>query len=172
MSTRPIRALILALAVLVALPSIASAAWPVTVRSSYVSQWYSSGHRGIDIAAPRWTGVVPIGNGKVVFAGWKSNCGGYQVWVRHRDGVTYSAYYHLARETTSAGAYVTGETERIGQVGIERLRHRQPPPPRGLEGRPVAVGFVPGQPVELRQAGLLAAISLPLRALTAAARCR
>ncbi len=118
MSTRPIRALILALAVLVALPAIAAAAWPVTTRSSYVSQWYSSGHRGIDIAAPRWSGVVPIGNGKVVFAGWKNNCGGYQVWVRHRDGITYSAYYHLARETTSYGAAVTGATTRIGQVGM------------------------------------------------------
>jgi murein DD-endopeptidase MepM/ murein hydrolase activator NlpD len=117
MSNRIVRPLIVALAVLVAVPAITSAAWPVSTRSSYISQWYGSGHRGIDIAATKWSGVVPIGNGKVVFAGWKNNCGGYQVWVRHRDGVTHSAYYHLARETTSSGAYVTGETTRIGNVG-------------------------------------------------------
>ncbi|HVL54686.1 MAG TPA: M23 family metallopeptidase [Vitreimonas sp.] len=117
MKTRILRALALALTVAIALPAITSAAWPVTSHSSYVSQKFHDGHRGLDIAATKWTGVVPIGNGKVVFAGWKNNCGGYQVWVRHRDGVTHSAYYHLAQETTYAGHYVTGEKTRIGYVG-------------------------------------------------------
>ena len=42
--------------------------------------------------------------GKVVFAGWKSNCGGYQVWVSHGNGL-YSAYYHLRSESVSKGQY-------------------------------------------------------------------
>lgn len=115
--TKILRALGLALAIAIIVPVVTYAAWPVQTRSSYVSQRYHDGHRGLDIAAPKGTGVVPIGNGTVVFAGWKSNCGGYQVWIRHRDGTTYSAYYHLSREVTYSGEVVTGGTERIGYVG-------------------------------------------------------
>ena len=111
------RALALALAVALLLPVTALASWPVQSRYSYISQGYSSRHPALDIAGTRGTGVVPIGGGTVVFAGWKNNCGGYQVWIRHRDGVTYSAYYHLASETTYAGDYVLGEQERIGYLG-------------------------------------------------------
>jgi murein DD-endopeptidase MepM/ murein hydrolase activator NlpD len=117
MKRKTLHALVLALVVAVMLPAVTSAAWPVTSRYSYVSQRFHDGHRGMDLAAARGTGVVPIGNGKVVFAGWKNNCGGYQVWVRHRDGVTYSAYYHLSSERAYAGQYVTGEKTRIGYVG-------------------------------------------------------
>lgn len=115
--TRLFRALALALAVAMLIPSVTSAAYPVASRSSYVSQKFHDGHKGMDLAAPRWTRVVPIGNGKVVFAGYRKNCGGYQVWVRHSDGRTYSAYYHLSKEVTYSGEYVTGEKEVIGYVG-------------------------------------------------------
>lgn len=110
-----LRALTLALAVAVIVPTVTSAAWPVASRTSYVSQRFHDGHRGLDIAATRGTTVVPIASGKVVFAGWKRNCGGYQVWIRHSSG-RYTAYYHLARETTYAGDWVGGST-RIGTVG-------------------------------------------------------
>ena len=103
-----------AIALLSALP--ATAAWPVASRSSYVSQWYRTGHPAMDLADDKWTRVVPVKSGKVVFAGWKSNCGGYQVWVSHGDGL-YTAYYHLAREVTYRGAWVTGGSETIGYVG-------------------------------------------------------
>lgn len=117
MKRKTLRALALALSVAILIPTVASAAWPVATRNSYLSQRFHAGHRGIDIAAARGTSLVPIGNGRVVFAGWRNNCGGYQVWVRHRDGVTYSAYYHMGRETTYSGAYVTGAKTRIGTVG-------------------------------------------------------
>jgi len=94
----------------------ATAAWPVASRSSYVSQWYHSYHRAIDIAATAGTRVVPMRSGTVVFAGWKSNCGGYQVWVSHGNGL-YSGYYHLSREVAYRGEYVTGQTKTIGYVG-------------------------------------------------------
>ncbi len=111
-----VRALVLALALAIALPAVTNAVWPVTNRYSYVSRTFRDGHRGIDIASPRWSGVVPIRTGKVVFAGWRSNCGGYQVWVSHGENL-YSAYYHLAREITYSGAVVDEGIEKIGYVG-------------------------------------------------------
>lgn len=115
MKKKIVRALALALAVTVAVPTVASAAWPVASRSSYVSQGFGGGHRGMDLAAPRGTAVIPIASGKVVFAGWKNNCGGYQVWIRHASG-RYTAYYHLDRETTYPGDWVAGN-DRIGTIG-------------------------------------------------------
>jgi murein DD-endopeptidase MepM/ murein hydrolase activator NlpD len=103
-----------AITVIGALP--ASAAWPVATRSSYVSQYAHRGHVAIDIAAHAWTRIVPIRSGRVVFAGWKSNCGGYQVWVSHGNGL-YSAYYHMSRENSYRGEWVTGGRETIGWVG-------------------------------------------------------
>ena len=114
---KKLRAFALAIALAIVSSAVATAAWPVQDRYSYVSQSFHDGHRGMDLAADRGTKVASIGNGKVVFAGWKSNCGGYQVWIRHPDGVTYSAYYHLSKEVTYAGEYVTGESEVIGYVG-------------------------------------------------------
>jgi murein DD-endopeptidase MepM/ murein hydrolase activator NlpD len=115
MKTKILRALALALAVAVVIPSVTLAQWPVASRTSYMSQRFHDGHRGIDIAATKGTKVVPISSGQVAFAGWKNNCGGYQVWIRHSSG-RYTAYYHLAQETTYAGDYV-GTSDRIGTVG-------------------------------------------------------
>ena len=118
-SLRPIRAtLALGLAVLllavVALP--AGASWPVASRDSYRSQGYHTGHRANDVAADKGRRVVPIRSGTVVFAGWKSNCGGWQVWINHGNGL-YSAYYHLSKETAYAGKHVRREESTIGYVG-------------------------------------------------------
>lgn len=110
------RASIAALALAIVLPAAALAYWPVASRSSYISTTYSRSHPAYDIAAPAGTRVVPIRSGRTVFAGWKNNCGGYQVWVSHGNGL-YSAYYHLRRETTYRGEWVTGGSEVIGYVG-------------------------------------------------------
>jgi len=88
----------------------------VASRSSYISQAYHRGHRADDIAAPRGTRILPIYSGRVVFAGWKSNCGGYQVWVYHGNGL-YTAYYHMKRETSWKGRWVTRQTSTLGYVG-------------------------------------------------------
>ena len=114
--TKIVRALVLGLGVLLVIPLVSLAAWPVANSTSYVSQRYSDGHRGLDIAAPYGSKVTPITTGKVIFAGWKRNCGGYQVWLSHANNL-YTAYYHLAAETTSVGAYVSGSYTRIGTVG-------------------------------------------------------
>lgn len=107
-----IAAILLALAVVI--PAVA--AWPVASRSSYVSRGWSSGHKAYDIAADSGTRIVPIRSGKVVFAGWKSNCGGYQVWVSHGNGL-YSAYYHMKRETSWRGRAVKAQESTLGYVG-------------------------------------------------------
>jgi murein DD-endopeptidase MepM/ murein hydrolase activator NlpD len=99
----------------IVIPSTASAAWPVASRSAYVSQWFSSHHPAIDIAAPAGSHIVPIGNGTVVFAGYKANCGGYQVWVRNHD--VYSAYYHMSHIWVHRGQVVTGQRTTLGLVG-------------------------------------------------------
>ena len=55
-------------------------------------------------------------SGKVVFAGWKNNCGGYPVWVSHGNGL-YSGYYHLRSIAVSKGQWVTKSTTTLGRVG-------------------------------------------------------
>lgn len=87
--------------------------WPVR---GHVSQWFSRRHRAIDIAAPSGSRIVPIRSGRTVFAGWRNNDGGYQVWVYHGRGL-YSAYYHMRREVSYRGERVTGCRETIGYVG-------------------------------------------------------
>lgn len=102
------------LALAVALPAIAY--WPVASRSAYVSRGYTTSHRGYDIAAARGTRIVPVRSGTVVFAGWRSNCGGYQVWVSHGNGL-YTAYYHMSREVSWSGRAVSAQSSTLGYVG-------------------------------------------------------
>ena len=105
-----------ALTVALVLPVVVVASWPVQTRSSWVSQGWHTYHRADDIAAAPGTPVLPIRDGTVVFAGWKSNCGGIQVWISHGNGL-YSAYYHLRYESVSKGQAVTAQVTTIGRVG-------------------------------------------------------
>src|SRR5262249_44802468 len=68
--------------------------------------------------APMGVSVVAIRSGTVVWAGWRSNCGGYQVWVSHGNGL-YSAYYHLEAGTIQVkrGQSVTVDKTRLARVG-------------------------------------------------------
>ena len=111
-----IRAIVAALAVALILPAVVGASWPVATRDSWISQAFKQTHKADDIAAAGGTPVVPMQSGKVIFAGWKRNCGGYQVWVSHGSGL-YSAYYHLRSESVSRGQYVSRQQTRLGRVG-------------------------------------------------------
>jgi murein DD-endopeptidase MepM/ murein hydrolase activator NlpD len=113
---RSIRAIAAALVVALVLPVATMAAWPVANRYSWVSQGYHSYHKADDIASYSGTKVVPMRSGRVVFAGWKKNCGGYQVYVSHGNGL-YSAYYHLRSEAVSKGQWVTKSQTQLGRVG-------------------------------------------------------
>jgi murein DD-endopeptidase MepM/ murein hydrolase activator NlpD len=111
------RAILAALVVAVVLPAAVAASWPVANRYSWVSQGYHLTHKAYDLASYSGTPIVPMRSGRVVFAGWKNNCGGYQVWVSHGNGL-YSAYYHMLSVSSYKGEYVTASVTRLGKVGM------------------------------------------------------
>lgn len=92
--------------------------WPVVGGGNYISQYYHYGHWAIDIAADYGSKVVAAAGGKVIFAGWKNNGGGWQVWLSH-GGNIYTTYNHMSAITVSAGESVGRGTQvgRIGQSG-------------------------------------------------------
>lgn len=93
--------------------SSALAYWPVP--GGRVSQGFHAGHPAYDIYAPAGRAIAPVRAGTTVFAGWRSNCGGYQVWVNHGNGL-YSAYYHMSRVLSFRGERLS-RGEVLGRVG-------------------------------------------------------
>lgn len=93
-------------------------------RSSYISQWYSgSGHHAIDVAADCGRRILASKAGKVIFSGWRSNGGAWQVWIRTpRSGKDlYTLYAHmLGRPPVQSGQWVQAE-QTIGIVGSTGL---------------------------------------------------
>ena len=90
-------------------------AWPVVGGGNYISQYYHYGHYAIDIAADYGSRVRAAGSGTVIFAGWKSNGGGYQVWIAHGSGL-YTTYNHMSAVTVGRGQHV-GRGQGVGRVG-------------------------------------------------------
>jgi len=75
-------------------------------------------HLGIDYGAPTGTPVQTIGDGKVIFAGYKGGDGNL-VKVQHSNG--YTTYYmHLSKILVRNGERVE-QGERIGLVGMTGL---------------------------------------------------
>ena len=89
--------------------------WPVVGGGNYISQHYHYGHYGLDIAADYGSKVVAAAGGRVTFAGWKSNGGGYQVWISH-GGSIYTTYNHMAGVSVGAGQTV-GRGQQVGRIG-------------------------------------------------------
>lgn len=87
--------------------------WPVA--GGYISQYFSYYHQAIDIAATYGTSVMASAYGKVIWAGYRQNCGGYQIWVDHGNGIS-TGYYHLSAILVGAGSYV-GRGQQIGRIG-------------------------------------------------------
>jgi murein DD-endopeptidase MepM/ murein hydrolase activator NlpD len=88
-------------------------AWPVA--GGYISQYSHYGHPAIDIAADYGTAVRAAAGGTVIYAGWKSNGGGYQIWIAHGSGL-YTTYNHLSSVGVSYGESV-GRGDFIGRIG-------------------------------------------------------
>jgi murein DD-endopeptidase MepM/ murein hydrolase activator NlpD len=88
-------------------------AWPVA--GGYISQYFSYGHPAIDIAGDYGLGIKAAATGRVVFAGWKNNGGGYQVWISHGSGLS-TTYSHMSSVAVSNGAGV-GRGSFIGRLG-------------------------------------------------------
>jgi murein DD-endopeptidase MepM/ murein hydrolase activator NlpD len=91
-------------------------AWPVVGGGNYISQYFHYGHYGVDIAADYGTPIVAPVAGQVLYAGWKSNGGGYQVWLHLGNGL-YTAQYHMSAVTVSAGQSVA-KGQRVGRIGM------------------------------------------------------
>jgi murein DD-endopeptidase MepM/ murein hydrolase activator NlpD len=92
-----------------------SFSWPVVGGGNYISQYFHYGHYGVDIAADYGSRVRAAASGRVIFAGWKGNGGGYQVWVAHGSGL-YSTYNHMSAITVASGESVS-EGDQVGRVG-------------------------------------------------------
>ncbi len=88
--------------------------WPVA--GGYISQYFHYGHYAIDIAADPGTRVSAAASGTVIFAGWKNNGGGYQVWIAHGSNL-YTTYNHMSSITVGRGQSV-GRGQQVGRVGM------------------------------------------------------
>ena len=89
--------------------------WPVVGGGNYISQYYHYGHYAIDIAADYGSTVRAAAGGTVVFAGWKSNGGGYQVWISHGSNL-YTTYNHMSAISVGYGQSV-GAGQQVGRIG-------------------------------------------------------
>ena len=90
--------------------------WPVVGGNNYISQYFHYGHYAIDIAADYGTKVVAAASGTVIFAGWKNNGGGYQVWISHGSGL-YTTYNHMSAITVGRGQSVS-RGQQVGRIGM------------------------------------------------------
>ena len=88
-------------------------AWPAP--GGRVSQYYHYGHYGLDIDGSTGDRIVAAAGGTVTFAGWKSNGGGYQVWIAHGSGL-YTTYNHMSSVSVGRGQQVS-KGQRIGRMG-------------------------------------------------------
>jgi murein DD-endopeptidase MepM/ murein hydrolase activator NlpD len=89
--------------------------WPVSGGGNYISQYYRYGHYGLDIAADYGSSVRAAAGGTVIFAGWKGNGGGYQVWVAHGSGL-YTTYNHMSAVSVGSGQHID-KGQQVGRVG-------------------------------------------------------
>jgi murein DD-endopeptidase MepM/ murein hydrolase activator NlpD len=88
--------------------------WPVA--GGYISQYFHYGHYAIDIAADYGTKVMAAASGTVIFAGWKNNGGGYQVWIAHGSNL-YTTYNHMSSITVGRGQSVA-RAQQVGRIGM------------------------------------------------------
>ncbi|MGI5895065.1 MAG: peptidoglycan DD-metalloendopeptidase family protein [Candidatus Merdivicinus sp.] len=78
--------------------------WPVS-SGGYISCYYSSGHRAIDIACPYGTAILASASGRVILAGWYDSYG-KAVIIDHGNGVQ-TLYAHNSSLNVSVGDYVS-----------------------------------------------------------------
>lgn len=90
--------------------------WPVV--GGRISQYYSSYHKALDIAAPAGNAVLAAAGGVVTWSGWKTNGGGLVVAIDHGNGIV-TVYNHLGSAAVAVGDTVTvGQTiARVGCTG-------------------------------------------------------
>ncbi|CAL9600302.1 hypothetical protein SUDANB58_05424 [Streptomyces sp. enrichment culture] len=97
-------------------PSAAAAFTGACPAAGTVTQWYHSGHDGIDIANSLGTPIYAVGPGEVIASGPAQ---GYGQWIRilHPDG-TVTEYGHMYHRDVSVGQQVSAG-QRIALMGSE-----------------------------------------------------
>ena len=82
---------------------------------------YTRAHRGVDYAAKSGTPIRSIGDGKVVYKGWKGGYGRFME-IRHTNGIHSTAYAHMSRYAKGIrkGSFVK-QGQIIGYVGMSGL---------------------------------------------------
>ena len=87
--------------------------WPLA--NYTITQYYSSYHQALDIAAPAGSPVMAAAGGVVTWSGLKTNGGGLVVAIDHQNGIV-TVYNHLGSSSVAVGDTVTvGQT--IARVG-------------------------------------------------------
>ena len=99
--------------------------WGMPCKYTYVSSRFgeredpiyggADNHRGIDLAAPKWTPIYAVRTGEVVYAGWDDTGGGNYVSIDHGDGYK-TQYMHMQTIKVSKGQTVK-KGQLIGYVG-------------------------------------------------------
>jgi murein DD-endopeptidase MepM/ murein hydrolase activator NlpD len=87
--------------------------WPVA--GGVITQYYSSYHKAVDIAAPTGSKVIAADAGVVTWSGWKNNGGGLVIAIDHGNGIV-TVYNHLGSLWVSAGTAVAAG-QGIAAVG-------------------------------------------------------
>jgi murein DD-endopeptidase MepM/ murein hydrolase activator NlpD len=87
--------------------------WPVP--GGVITQYYSSYHKAVDIAAPRGSTVIAAAAGTVTWSGWKNNGGGLVIAIDHGNGIV-TLYNHLGSVWVAAGTAVAAG-QGIAAVG-------------------------------------------------------
>ena len=96
-------------------PTYTGGGWVWPAPGGHISQYFHYGHWAIDIADTYGNPVLAAKGGVVVFAGWKNNGGGWQVWISHGNGV-YTTYNHMSSLTVGSGQSV-GAGHQVGRIG-------------------------------------------------------
>lgn len=87
--------------------------WPVP--GGTITQYYSSYHKALDIAAPAGSKVIASAAGTVTWSGWKDNGGGLVIAIDHGNGIV-TLYNHLGSLWVGVGASVAAG-QGIAAVG-------------------------------------------------------
>jgi len=82
---------------------------------------YTRAHKGVDYAAPTGTPVHAVGDGRVVYKGWRGGYGRY-IRIRHADSIHSTVYAHMRRYARGIrrGSRVK-QGQIIGYVGMSGL---------------------------------------------------
>ena len=97
-------------------PTYTGGGWAWPVPGGFISQYFHYGHWAIDIADTWGAPVLAAKAGVVIFAGWKNNGGGWQVWMSHGNGI-YTTYNHMSSLTVGAGEVIAAGRQ-VGRIGM------------------------------------------------------